>query len=449
MQATRHPQKLRLSQIIAEFPRKHLLIVSSMIAVVFVCLLLIPRQEALAKRSSQPLNLQLEAKITSNDAPQQNLELPWTEVVIRPGDNLSKIFQRASLSAADVYDIVSNSKNSKQLLKLYPGQKLSFQVDEQGTLQGLQYIQSRLTSTLFKREGDHFSTTHIQREPEIRRNYNSAMISSSLYRAAQTSGLSQNMIMELANIFGGVIDFVYDVRAGDHFNLLYEEHFLDDEKTGNGPILAAQFTNRGETFTAYRYVYPDGKVGYYNEKGVSMRKAFLRAPLDFTRISSNFNLRRLHPIFKTNKPHRGIDYAASKGTPVYAAGDGRIVRAGYSKANGNYVVINHGTQYQTKYLHLHKRGVRKGQKVKQQQIIGWVGSTGYATGPHLHYEFLVNGTHRNPRTILKKLPKAKSIASSDKTRYLEQIGGLQLQLAAYNNHRSLAKADQLVNSSTL
>ena len=180
-----------------------------------------------------------------------------------------------------------------------------------------------------------------------------------------------------------------------------------------------------------------------------MRKAFLRAPLDFTRISSGFNLKRLHPVFKTTKPHRGIDYAASRGTPVYAAGDGRVSQAGYSKANGNYIFIKHGSKYTTKYLHLHKRGVRKGQQVKQQQIIGWVGSTGYATGPHLHYEFLVNGVHRNPRTILKKLPKAKSITSNDKEAFLAQIDSLQMQLAAYNNHRNLAKADQIIDGSTL
>jgi murein DD-endopeptidase MepM/ murein hydrolase activator NlpD len=255
--------------------------------------------------------------------------------------------------------------------------------------------------------------------------------------------------MDLANVFGGVIDFVYDVRAGDSFNILYEEDYIEGEKYSNGPILAAQFTNQGETYTAYRYVYENGDIGYYNEDGVSMRKAFLRAPVDFTRISSNFNPNRLHPIFKTSRPHRGIDYAAATGTPVYAAGDGRIVQAGYSKANGNYVVINHGEMYTTKYLHLNKRGVKRGQRVKQKQIIGWVGSTGFATGPHLHYEFLVSGVHRNPRTILKKLPKAKSIEDADKPRFLAQISGLQLQLATYNNHHQVALAPQVTANKTL
>lgn len=436
------------SQLVAEFPRHHLILAIVIIALIFIALLSTPSKTAKATRISQPLVLNLDSPIITEAVEEQLPEKPWQEIKVQKGDNLSLIFQRASLGASDVYELVNNSEDAKSLLRLYPGQTLAFQIED-GQLQALKHIQNRLKTTLFERNGDSFTSTDIVRQPEIRQNYSSAVITSSLFLAAQNAGLSQDLIMELADIFGGVIDFVYDVRAGDSFSILYEEHYLDDDKTGNGPILAAQFTNRGQTYTAYRYVYPDGSMGYFSEEGVSMRKAFLRAPLDFTRISSGFNLKRLHPIFKTNKPHRGIDYAASRGTPVYAAGDGRVAQAGYSKANGNFVVINHGTKYQTKYLHLHKRGVRRGQKVKQRQIIGWVGSTGYATGPHLHYEFLVSGVHRNPRTILRKLPKAKSIAGAEKERFLAQISGLQLQLAAYNNHRNLAEASELSDSSTL
>lgn len=453
----RHAQKTPnppLSHTLAEFPRRHLLLAGGAIVVVFFFLLLsstsaVPTSAVAVKRTSQPLELQVKSVV--------ELEVPTAtisqrdplEITVGRGDNLSLIFQRANLSAAAVHDIISNSDNSKSLLNLYPKQKLAFQIDDDGTLQALQHIRSEMDSTLFERDGDKFVSTLVQREPEIRHNYSGATIKSSLYMAAQDSGLSQNLIMEFANIFGGVVDFVYDVRSGDSFNLLYEEHFLDDVKRGNGAILAAQFRNRGETFTAYRYVYEDGSVGYFNGEGISMRKAFLRAPLDFRRISSSFNLKRLHPIFKTTKPHRGIDYAAARGTPVYAAGDGRVAKAGYSKANGNYVFINHGTQYQTKYLHLHKRSVKTGQRIKQQQIIGSVGSTGYATGPHLHYEFLVNGVHRNPRTIIKKLPKAKSIASTEKPKFLKQISGLRMQLAAYNNQQEFAAASQSQRSNTL
>lgn len=457
MQGTDYKRKINamktenrsVSQTIADFPRRHLFAASIALGVLFFALLLTPGQDIQAKRTSQPIALAIEPTPTPLPKIVAPEALPtWKDIKVKSGDNLSLIFQRASLGAKDVHELVSSNKKTNGLLRLLPGQTLSFHINDEGKLQALRHTQSLTLSTLFERNGEKFTTTQIERTPEVRKNYSSATISNSLYRAAQNSGLSQNLIMELANIFGGVVDFIYDVRAGDSFTVLYEEHYLDSNKTGDGPILAAQFTNRGTTYTAYRYRHKDNSIGYYNEEGVSMRKAFLRAPVDFTRISSSFNLKRLHPIFKTTKPHRGIDYAAATGTPVYAVGDGRISRAGYSKANGNYVVINHGTEYQTKYLHLNKRAVKKGQKVKQQQIIGWVGSTGYATGPHLHYEFLVNGVHRNPRTILKKLPKAKSIKVDDRALFLAQVSSLQMQLAAYNNHSQLATADQIATGST-
>jgi murein DD-endopeptidase MepM/ murein hydrolase activator NlpD len=269
----------------------------------------------------------------------------------------------------------------------------------------------------------------VEREPQAHRSFASATIKSSLFIAGQDAGMSQTLIMELANIFGGVIDFVLDPREGDTFHVLYEELHLDGEKFRDGKILAAEFVNRGKIYRAFRYEHENGRAGYFSDDGVSMRKAFLMAPLDFTRISSNFNPRRLHPIYKTRRPHRGTDYAAPRGTPVFASGDGRVIQAGYTRSNGNYVVIQHGEQFTTKYLHLNKRKVKKGQRVEQQQIIGTVGSTGAATGAHLHYEFLMSGVHRNPRTIHKKLPKAKSLAATEIPRFLDQTRGFQMQLA--------------------
>ncbi len=190
--------------------------------------------------------------------------------------------------------------------------------------------------------------------------------------------------MELAGIFGGVIDFLLDTRQGDTFNLMYEEKYLDGEYIGNGRILAAQFTNQDETFTAVRYVNRAGKSDFYNTEGESMRKAFLRNPVDFTRISSSFNLRRKHPILNTIRAHKGTDYAAPRGTPVVATGDGRVTFAGRNGSFGKLVVIQHGERFQTKYAHLngYANGIKKGKRIKQGQIIGYVGSTGGATGPH-------------------------------------------------------------------
>lgn len=447
------PKHRKLGQLLIAFPRKHLLVAGLATLILLIASLIPGNENQVAQRTSQPLAIEITPK-TAIPAPttiQTPLKepLPWTEIKIGNGDNLSKIFQRAKLSSGDVYEIVSSSSQAKQLTKIYPGQKLAFQLDPHGKLFALKHIQDQLNTTLYERDANGFKVTHQKRKPEVRQRWQTTTITSSLYKAANSVGIGQDLIMELANVFGGVIDFVYDVRAGDKVNILFEERYLDGKKLGNGSILAAQFTNQGQTYNAFRYVDDSGRVGYYNEKGVSMRKAFLRAPLDFTRISSNFNPRRLHPIFKTSRPHRGIDYAAARGTPVYAAGDGRIQRAGYSKANGNYVIIKHGEQYMTKYLHLHKRAVKKGQKVKQQQIIGWVGSTGYATGPHLHYEFLVNGVHRNPRTILRKLPKAKAIAKANKAQFQTEISSLQMQLATYSNHHELATAEQLTGKTTL
>ena len=362
----------------------------------------------------------------------------WDERQVKPGDTLSAIFKRAGFSDREVYEVLNHGPEGKALGRLYPGQVIAFQSGEAGELTAVRHVKSPLETTEYRRGPDGFHSQKLTREPEIRATWATGEITSSLFLAGQEAGLSQNLIMEMANIFGGVIDFILDPRVGDTMHLVYEELYLDGEKYRDGDIVAASFTNRGQTFNAYRYEDSNGEIGYFNEEGVSMRKAFLMAPVDFTRISSNFNLRRLHPIYKTTRPHRGTDYAAPRGTPVFAAGDGKVVRAGYSKANGNYVFIQHGQEYVTRYLHLHKRRVRQGQQVSQSQVIGTVGATGAATGPHLHYEFLVNGVHRNPRTIHKKLPKAKSLDAAELPRFRAAISGASTQLASLRNDTQVA-----------
>ena len=366
-------------------------------------------------------------------------EPPWQEFVVREGDNLSLIFNRAGFSDTDLYR-VARANDDRSLKRVYPGETIGFQTDLNGALSAVRHVQSPLRTTVYTREADGYSAVDVTREPErVARNV-SMTIDSSLFIAGTDAGLSDAMIMELAGIFGGVIDFVLDPRIGDTIHVLYQELVLDGERFDDGPILAASFTNRGETFEAYRYTDTEGDTSYYNEKGVSMRKAFLMAPLDFTRVSSNFNPNRLHPIYKTQRPHRGTDYAAPRGTPVYAAGDGRVVEAGYTRPNGNYVFIQHGEQFETHYLHLHRSKVKQGARVKQGDVIGTVGSTGAATGPHLHYEFLVNGVHRNPRTVHKILPKARSLAEAELPRYLASIRQPNQQLASLRNAQQLALA---------
>ena len=376
-------------------------------------------------------------------------EQPWASEAVKRGDTLSLVFKRAGYSDRDVYDVISQSSDGKSLERIFPGQTIAFQADESGNLAAVRHVKSPLETTTFVRKDAGFESQVESRSPEVREAWTTGTISSSLFLAGQEAGLSQNIIMEMANIFGGVIDFVLDPRQGDTIQVVYEDLYLDGEKFRDGDIIAASFTNQGETFNAFRYTDASGDTNYYNEDGVSMRKAFLMAPVDFTRISSNFNLRRLHPIYKTTRPHRGTDYAAPTGTPVFSAGDGRVSKAGYSRANGNYVFVKHGEQYITRYLHLNKRKVKAGQRVSQGQIIGSVGSTGAATGPHLHYEFLVNGVHRNPRTIHKKLPKAKSLPTAEMASFRQTIHKASSQLAVLQSNNQLAMREPSNTSSSL
>lgn len=442
---------INMKSIAKQYPKKHLIAVT--ITAIFVGLVLViaPSEEVSAKKNTIPLELSLpeqpattvlgDSNQTDSQPTQKTVQDSpfnidgWEKTQVKAGDNLTTLFKRVGLNARDVYEVAQAAKtlNKKQsVAQLYPGETFAFIINE-GKLEKMRRIKSPLESIEFSRDGSSYSIRELTRSPEIFTRYVSATLENSLFLAGQKQGLPQNLIMELANVFGGVIDFIYDPRKGDSFNLLFEEKFLDGKKVGTGEILAAQFVNQGKTYTALRYVDAHGDSGHYSPDGVSMRKAFLRAPLDFTRISSGFNLKRKHPIHKKIRAHRGIDYAAPRGTPVFAAGDGRVIASGYSKANGKYVFIKHGEQYTTKYLHLNTRAVKSGQKVKQGQIIGQVGSTGYATGPHLHYEFLVNGVHRNPRTVLDKLPKAKAIPNGEKQRFHKQTEILLAQLEAHQH----------------
>ncbi|MCB1669273.1 MAG: peptidoglycan DD-metalloendopeptidase family protein [Pseudomonadales bacterium] len=454
MQASYNQTTPRRQRLAGNLSKPHF-----MAAGVALCLVaaiaLIPSNDAVAKRRSTEITLSFTApkeikseRTSSGESSNSHTELlpeeaeialQWQTEQVRNGDNLTSIFKRASLNATDVYNVMSAKQHAKVLTKMLPGQSLRLGFNEQGKLEKLVYEKSRLESYQFTDTEHGFSGEHVVLAPELLPTYRQATIDNSLFLAAEQANMPHNLIMELANIFGWDIDFVFDIRKGDRFAVLYEEKFLDGEKIGTGNILAAEFTNQGKTFSAVRYENSEGIANYYTPEGLSMRKAFLRAPLDVFRISSNFNLRRKHPIHKKIKAHRGVDYAAPRGTPVYAAGNGKVIAAGYSKANGNYVFIQHGQRYVTKYLHLHKRYVRKGQTVAQRKTIGTVGSTGYATGPHLHYEFLVNGVHRNPRTV--ELPQAKPIAAQELGPFNNATAPLLAQLASYNQNNQLAMVD--------
>jgi murein DD-endopeptidase MepM/ murein hydrolase activator NlpD len=216
--------------------------------------------------------------------------------------------------------------------------------------------------------------------------------------------------MELANVFGWDIDFALDIRKGDNFTVLYEELYRNGEKISDGNILAAEFINDGKAYRAVRYTNPQtNRSEYFTPDGKSMRKAFLRSPVNFTRISSRFTVNRYHPVLHKFRSHKGVDYAAKRGTPIQAAGDGKVIFKGKKGGYGKVMIVQHGTKYTTLYAHLktYNRKLKVGSKVKQAQTIAYVGSSGLATGPHLHYEFRVNGVHRNPLTV--KLPISKPV----------------------------------------
>ena len=429
-----------LLSIFREFPRRHL-IVSSALAGCLLALTAYPGKYTEVKRQiAEPIAIIIEEPAQEPEAAEPpNLDLNWKEQHVASGDNLSTLFQRAKLSPNDVYKI-SSSKAGKALRNLYPGETFRFGVDTEGVLAELHYIKSPLESHIFTYKNGSYLAERKLRQPEVLVSYREGVIKDSLYMSGKQANLPDKLIMELANIFGWDIDFVFDIRRGDSFSLTYEDKYLEGEKLGTGNIIAASFTNRGKTYQAVRYTNSQGRSDYYTPEGRSMRKAFLRTPLDIFRISSGFNLRRKHPIHKKIKAHRGVDYAAPRGTPVYAAGDGKVIATGYSKPNGNYVFVQHGQTYTTKYLHLNRKKVRKGQTVRQRQLIGTVGSTGYATGPHLHYEFLVNGVHRNPRTV--KLPQSQPIAKAEKAAFAKATKTLLAQLAEYQQPTQLASAQR-------
>ncbi|WP_153915323.1 peptidoglycan DD-metalloendopeptidase family protein [Shewanella sp. TC10] len=339
---------------------------------------------------------------------------------VSKGDTFGGLANRAGLTPRDVYQITRLPKSKKNLLKIMPGEEIIVTKDAQDEITQISYQMDKISTLLISKNEDKFEETVNVKTITLENKFITANISSNFWNAAATAGLSANHIMQLANIFGWDIDFALDIRKDDHFSLMYEEEYVDGQYIGTGNILAAEFYNQGERYTAVRYT--DGE--YYSESGNSMRKAFLRSPVDFKYVSSSFNPRRLHPVTGQVKAHRGVDYVAAIGTPIKAAGKGKVVEASYNKYNGNYVFIKHNDTYTTKYLHLNKRKVKRGDSVKQGEIIGTLGKTGRVTGAHLHYEFIVNGVHRNPRTV--KLPKSQPIDKKERT----QFAALSKQLMA-------------------
>lgn len=425
-------------KVVHTLPKKHKMLILGLVSAI-VGLTFLPSEKATASKDNSVNTLEigkryeLQIKVDDNDkltelnseqSVNKTPEFDFIDHHVNRGDNLAIIFKRAGFSAQTLHKLINTNAETRKLTKIHPGETLSFATAENGELAQLRYVISK-TDTLFVTLNDegHYDTTIDSKEIETLSKTAGGEISNNFWTSAIAAGLSERQIMNFADIFGWDVDFANDIRKGDEFGLIYESHYVEGEFIGTGKIIAAEFINQGERYTAIRHT--DGN--FYTSEGRSMKQAFLRAPVNFKYISSSFNPRRLHPVTGQVRAHRGIDYAARTGTPVVAAGNGNVIKSGYNQYNGNYVFISHGTQYVTKYLHLNKRLVKKGDKVKQGQRIGTVGATGRVTGAHLHYEFLVNGVHRNPRTVT--LPKSEPLPQSELAKFKPIANDLIAQLA--------------------
>lgn len=360
-------------------------------------------------------------------------------VTIQRGDTLDRVFRKHGIDPGDLVQIAKLPEASEHLRMLKPGDEIEIRhVD--GDLMSL-HRNLELTRALRVVRGDGEFLASIEDRPvETRRRAAYGRIETSLFESGATAGLSDKMIMNLAGIFAWDVDFVLDIRTNDNYYIIYEELWQDGELASEGEIVAAEFHNNGRTYTAIRYTDKDGRADYFTPEGHSVRKAFVRAPVDFTRISSSFNPRRRHPILNTIRAHRGVDYAAPKGTPVKAAGDGKVIFRGVKGGYGNTVILQHGGNITTLYAHLNAfdRKAGMGKRVKQGQTIAYVGATGLATAAHLHYEYRLNGVHRNPRTV--KLPQADPIKPELMSDFRASTAPILAELERFKETR-LASAD--------
>jgi murein DD-endopeptidase MepM/ murein hydrolase activator NlpD len=363
----------------------------------------------------------------------------WREERIERGDTLDALLARLGVEDAQAADFLRGARAARALAQLVAGRTVRAQLDGEGRLLALRYRAGGSVLSI-ERAGEGFSARVQTVELERRVLMKSGEIVSSLFAATDAAGLSDAIAIQIADIFATDIDFHRDLRRGDRFGVVYEMFYDQGEPVRAGRVLAAEFTNQGKTYRAVWFQNAEGRGGYYTPEGRNIRKAFLRSPLEFSRITSGFSHARFHPILQRWRAHKGIDYAAPAGTRVRATGDGIVEFAGYQGAYGNLVVLRHPSKYTTWYAHLSgfAKGIRKGARVAQGEVIGYVGATGLATGPHLHYEFRINDVHQDPLRVV--LPSAPPIAPEEKPAFEAAVVPLAQQLSLLRVTR-LARLD--------
>lgn len=351
----------------------------------------------------------------------------WHVITVRRSETLGDIFARLGLGGAEVHRVVGLSEHTQRLVQIHPGDQIAFRV-EQGKLLGMQFDVGEDRRVLIEADGDELVEQVIERQIEARLEYASGTIRSSLFQAGSDAGVADRTILKMAEVLNYDIDFALDLRQGDRFTLVYQGIYRDGVRLRDGDIVAVRFVNQNKVHEAFRFVNAQGQTDYYDVEGRSLRKAFIRTPVEFTRISSRFSTARKHPILGKVRAHRGVDYAAPAGTIIRAAGHGTVKFVGRMNGYGNVVELQHGRETTTLYAHMSRfaPGLRRGQKVSQGQTIGYVGQTGLATAPHLHYEFRVKGVHRDPLTVT--MPRSEPLAASELKRFRgeQQLARVQL-----------------------
>ncbi|TAM60255.1 MAG: peptidase M23 [Rhodanobacter sp.] len=355
----------------------------------------------------------------------------WQVVRVQPGQTLSDIFNERGLGMTDLQKVIDAAgKTDSALQSIRPGDEFDFLIGRDGQLQAFRFDKDDATRATVRFDASNPVLTLHARAFEQRVHMAHGVIESSLFGAGAKAGLNEGMIVKLADVFKYDIDFLKDVRSGDSFTVIYDDVYRDGVYDHPGDIIAAEFLNRGHRYTAYRFKQTDGSYNYYSEDGRPLRKSLLRTPVAFTRISSRFSLARKHPILGYTRAHKGVDYAAPTGTPIHAAGDGVIAYRGWERGFGNFVLIKHNAEYSTAYAHMSRfePGERVGTHVRQGEVIGFVGMTGLATGPHLHYEVRVYGKQENPLTVT--MPKPQPLPPKLLAQFKQQMQPMLARLKA-------------------
>lgn len=421
---------------LAAFPRRHIAVALGLLiasAGVFVATTQEPQGNEIA--------VALPAQQGTLAATKQKVTHLWENVRVRTGDTLARILTSRGHASTTVHEIISSGPAAEALSEIKAGSTLKVATDGDGQLSELSYAPDPFRVVNVRRNDEGGYESEVIEKPAVTvTRFADGVIEDSLFGTGKRVGVSDTVILEMADAFGYDIDFALEVQQGDSFRVVYEEVLVDGEKVSDGDVLAAEFVNNGKTYRAVRFKTSDGRTGFYTPEGLAMRKAFLRTPIDFARISSRFTTRRFHPVLHTFRAHKGVDYAAARGTPIKATADGRVEYAGNKGGYGRVVILQHAGRQSTLYGHMNgfAKNIRTGARVSQGQVIGYVGASGLASGPHLHYEFRVNGMHVDPLKV--KTIQASPIAASEKAAFLAEANRLVAMLDNFAGRTAVAQA---------